>query len=52
MIVAMYVRVYEWNGISWIPLGQDIDGELMVMNLVIQSVCLLMAIVWLLAPLQ
>ncbi len=22
-----HVRVYEWNGISWTQLGQDIDGE-------------------------
>jgi len=22
-----HVRIYEWNGTSWIQLGQDIDGE-------------------------
>ena len=22
-----HVRIYEWNGISWIQQGQDIDGE-------------------------
>ena len=24
---AGHVRVYEWDGISWVQLGQDIDGE-------------------------
>ena len=24
---AGHVRVYEWNGMGWIRLGQDIDGE-------------------------
>ncbi len=24
---AGHVRVYEYNGSSWIQLGQDIDGE-------------------------
>ena len=22
-----HVRIYEWNGFSWVQLGQDIDGE-------------------------
>ena len=24
---AGHVRVYEWDGISWVQLGLDIDGE-------------------------
>ena len=24
---AGHVRIYEWDGTSWIQLGQDIDGE-------------------------
>jgi hypothetical protein len=28
-IVNGHVRVYEWNGIAWIQLGVDIDGELL-----------------------
>ena len=26
-VYAGHVRIYEWNGTSWIQQGQDIDGE-------------------------
>ena len=22
-----HVRIYNWNGVSWVQMGQDIDGE-------------------------